>query len=185
MSTALAVGASVIALAFTAACSRESRDAERSGGIVVEFATVVRTDRKTARRPGDRIAAHPGRLPRRQWHVHRRRQAQVGPGKTGKSKPEKVDPPGCYEFISEGDGDYDRARAKYDADTVMAESSVGLGIKQSFDELAQRAQECASVQMEGDGVAMKAKVSIADLPGPQWRPNWSRSAVFSGPTATR
>lgn len=101
--------------------------------------------------------------------------------KTGKSKPEKVNPPGCYEFISEGDGDYDRAQAKYESNSVTAESSVGLGIKQSFDDLAKRAKECESVEMEGDGVAMKAHVSIADLAGASAETKLVKVAGFLGP----
>ncbi|AGM26906.1 hypothetical protein MABM_31180 [Mycobacteroides abscessus] len=166
MGTALAVGASVIALAFTAACSRESR--ETPSDPAVSSSSTPQSAEPTVKLPvGPATALLLTRddFPAGNGTFTVEDKPTLDQEKTGKSKPEKVDPPGCYEFISEGDGDYDRARAKYDADTVMAESSVGLGIKQSFDELAQRAQECASVQMEGDGVAMKAKVSIADLPG--------------------
>ncbi|WP_083336140.1 hypothetical protein [Mycobacteroides saopaulense] len=163
MNTVLAVGASVIALAFTSACSKESPD-----NPPAPSSSSQKPDEPSAKLPeGPATALLLTRedFPPGNGTFTVEDKLKLDKEKTDKSKPEKVDPPGCYEFISEGDGDYDRARAKYDADTVTAESSVGLGIKQSFDELARRAKECASVQMEGDGVAMKANVSVADLPG--------------------
>ncbi|KRQ20269.1 MULTISPECIES: hypothetical protein [Mycobacteroides] len=163
MNTVLAVGASVIALAFTSACSKESPSESPAPS-----SSTQKADEPTVKLPeGPATALLLTRedFPAGNGTFTIEDKLKLDKDKADKSKPEKVNPPGCYEFISEGDGDYDRARAKYDSDTVMAESSVGLGIKQSFDDLAKRAQECASVQMEGDGVAMKAHVSISDLPG--------------------
>ncbi|TDH23809.1 hypothetical protein [Mycobacteroides franklinii] len=166
MSTVLAVGASVITLAFTSACSKESK--ESPDNPPVPSSSSQQPDEPTVKLPTGPASAlllTRENFPAGNGKFTVEDKGQLDKEKTGKPKPEKVNPPGCYEFISEGDGDYDRAQAKYEADTVTAESSVGLGIKQSFEDLAKRAQECASVQMEGDGVAMKAKVSIADLPG--------------------
>ncbi|MFD6197914.1 hypothetical protein ACFWE3_14545 [Mycobacteriaceae bacterium NPDC060252] len=163
MNTVLAVGASVIALAFTSACSKES-----PSNPSATPSSTQKAEEPPAKLPvGPAIALVLNRedFPAGNGTFTVEDKLKLDKDKAGKSKPEKVNPPGCYEFISEGDGDYDRAQAKYESDTVTAQSSVGLGIKQSFDDLAKRAQECASVQMEGDGVAMKAHVSIADLPG--------------------
>ncbi|MCV7306299.1 hypothetical protein [Mycobacteroides immunogenum] len=166
VSTVLAVGASVFALAFTSACSKESKESPDNQSAPSSSSQQPATPTvKLPAGPAAALLLTREDFPAAEGKFTVEDRAQLDKEKTGKPKPEKVNPPGCYDFISEGDGDYDRARAKYEADTVTAESSVGLGIKQSFDDLAARAQECASVQMEGDGVAMKAKVSIADLPG--------------------
>ncbi|MEU9806888.1 hypothetical protein [Mycobacterium sp. NPDC050853] len=163
MSTVLAVGVSVIALAFTSACSKESPNDPRA----------VQASTQKSDEPSQKLPAGPATgllltredFPAGNGTFSVADKAKLDKDKAEKSKPQTVIPPGCYEFISESDGDYDRARAKYDSDTVMAESSVGLGVKQSFDDLQKRAKECASVQMAGDGVEMKANVTVADLPG--------------------
>lgn len=179
MHAVLAVGASVIALAFTSACSKDSPD-----NPPAPQASSHRPDA-----PSDTLPTGPATgllltredFPPGEGSFSVSDKAKLDKDAAEKSKPEKVSPPGCYEFISEGDGTYDRARAKYDSDTVMAESTVGLGIKQSFDDLEKRAKECASVQMEGDGVVMKAGVSIADLPGASTEAKLVKIAGTLGP----
>ncbi|MUM24353.1 hypothetical protein FZI91_21980 [Mycobacterium sp. CBMA271] len=179
MNTVLAVGASVMALAFTSACSKDAP----SNSPVPESSS------QKPEEPSTKLPAGPATgliltredFPAGEGSFTVEDKLKLDKDKTGKSKPEKVNPPGCYEFISEGDGDYDRAQAKYESNSVTAESSVGLGIKQSFDDLAKRAKECESVEMEGDGVAMKAHVSIADLAGASAETKLVKVAGFLGP----
>ncbi|MGH3724362.1 MAG: hypothetical protein ACRDUS_09600 [Mycobacterium sp.] len=163
MNTVLAVGASVIALAFTSACSKDS--SSNSTAPEASSQKTAEPVQKLPTGPATSLLLTREDFPAGNGQFSVADKAALDKEAAEKSKPEKVTPPGCYEFVTEGDGTYDRARAKYESDTVTVESSVGLGTKQSFDDLEKRAKECASVQMEGDGVTMKGQVSVADLPG--------------------